>query len=569
MKEFSGKVALITGAANGFGKALAIEAAGRGMKLALVDIDNADLTGTTAVLRNLGAEVLPIHADVTKFEDVRASVEKTLAAYGSIDLLFCNAGIAPAGDIFHLPPRDWRWAAYSNLVSHGYYMHEVLPVMIKQGTPAHIITTASIAGIVHGIGNNPAYSATKHGAVALAEDIRAFCKLNNIENIGVSVYCPGYVQTDLHHSERHRPERFSAPTDPYYSSPHFLETVARVNVNISTGIPIDSVGKRLFKAVEDNQLYVITHPQYLPYIEARHRKIESDAGMPDGCPDTVPGNYEGQVALITGAASGFGLEFAKSAAKRGMKLALVDINDEGLAAAKRYFDSNNVECVAIRTDVSLYDEVRASVRKTMEAFGRIDVMFCNAGIAPCGSVVSLPPADWEWAVETNILSHAYYYYEVLPIMVKQGTPAKILTTASIAGLVPGFGINPAYSATKHGTVALSESVSMKLKDLGYNFIQVSVYAPGFVQTDLHHSYDHKPARFVVPDDPYYNSTEYAARLKGTEHSIVTGIPLDGVGERLFKGIDGGQKYILTHPQYLPKLQNRHAEIENDIKREKT
>ena len=305
MKEFSGKVALITGAANGFGKALAIEAAGRGMKLALVDIDNADLTGTTAVLRNLGAEVLPI------------------AAYGSIDLLFCNAGIAPAGDIFHLPPRDWRWAAYSNLVSHGYYMHEVLPIMIKQGTPAHIITTASIAGIVHGIGNNPAYSATKHGAVALAEDIRAFCKLNNIENIGISVYCPGYVQTDLHHSERHRPERFSAPTDPYYSSPHFLETVARVNVNISTGIPIDSVGKRLFKAVEDNQLYVITHPQYLPYIEARHRKIESDAGMPDGCPDTVPGNYEGQVALITGAASGFGLEFAKSAAKRGMKLALV------------------------------------------------------------------------------------------------------------------------------------------------------------------------------------------------------------------------------------------------------
>ena len=106
MKEFSGKVALITGAANGFGKALAIEAAGRGMKLALVAIDHADLPGTTAVLRHLGAEVLPIHADVTKFEDVRASVEKTLAAYGSIDLLFCNAGIAPAGDIFHLPPRD-------------------------------------------------------------------------------------------------------------------------------------------------------------------------------------------------------------------------------------------------------------------------------------------------------------------------------------------------------------------------------------------------------------------------------------------------------------------------------
>ena len=85
MTEFSGKVALITGAANGFGKALAIEAASRGMKLALVDIDNADLTGTTAVLRNLGAEVLPINADVTLFSEVQAAVKKTLEAYGSID----------------------------------------------------------------------------------------------------------------------------------------------------------------------------------------------------------------------------------------------------------------------------------------------------------------------------------------------------------------------------------------------------------------------------------------------------------------------------------------------------
>lgn len=567
MNEFSGKVALITGAANGFGKAFAIEAASRGMKLALVDIDNADLTGTTAVLRGLGAEVMPIHADVTDNREVCASVEKTIAAYGSIDLLFCNAGIAPAGDIFHLPPRDWRWTAYTNLISHGYYIREVLPIMIKQGTPAHIITTASIAGIVHGIGNNPAYSATKHAAVALAEDIRAYCRLNKIGNIGVSVYCPGYVQTDLHHSERHRPDRFAAPEDPYYRSAHFLETVARVNVNISTGIPIDSVGKRLFKAVEDNQLYIITHPKYLPYVEARHRKIESDAAMPDGCPDTVAGDYSGKTALITGAASGFGLEFARSAARRGMKLALVDIDDDRLMAAKRYFDSNGTECIAIRADVSLYPEVRESVRRTMEAYGRIDLLFCNAGIAPAGDVAHLPAADWEWTVETNILSHAYYYYEVLPIMVRQGTPAKILTTASIAGILPGFGLNPAYSATKHGAVALTESVIMKLKDLGYDFIQVGVYAPGFVQTDLHHSYDHRPARFVVADDPYYQSDEYKARLKGTERSIVTGIPLEGVGERLFKGLDGGQKYILTHEQYIEPIKARHAEIERDMKNE--
>lgn len=567
MTEFKNKVALITGAANGFGKAFAIEAVKRGMKVSIVDIDGDDLFGTTAVLKNLGGEVLSITADVTDYDQVKMTVDKTMETYGQIDLFFCNAGIAPSGDIFHLPPIDWQWTAYANLVSHGYYYGLIIPIMAKQGTPCHIMATASIAGILHGIGNNPAYSATKHGAVALAEDVRAYCKQNNYD-IGVSVYCPAYVQTDLHHTERHRPARFQNPTDPYYKSQHYIDAIRRVNVNISTGTPIDPVGPRLFKAIEDQQMYVLTHYKYQPYIEARHRGIEKDGTMPDGMGIETDRNFTGQVALITGAASGFGYEFAKEAAERGMKLALVDIQKDKLAKVQAEFDAKGVPCISIPTDTSLYDEVVNSVKVTMDKYGQIDVLFNNAGVAAVGDAEHIKPKDWEWTVGVNLLGQAYYYREVLPIMIKQGTPANIVSTASIAGIIPGFAKVPSYSATKHAAVGLGESVISRLKDMEVANVKVSLYCPGFVQTELHYSDNYRPARFAQGDDPYYQSEYYKTRRAGLDTCILTGTELAPVAKRLFKAMEEGQKYILTHEKHQPQIVARHAAIESDNEREK-
>lgn len=566
MREFKDKVALITGGANGFGKAFAIEAAKRGMKLALVDIDEPDLIGTTAVLKNQGAEVLQIVADVTLYENVKMSVDRTMEAFGQIDVLFCNAGVVPCGDILNLPARDWDWTAAANLTSHNHFYHEVVPIMVKQGTPAHIMGVSSIAGILHGIGNNATYSATKHGAVALVEDLRNYFRGNEIDNIGVSVYCPGYVQTDLHHCERHRPDRFNAQEDPYYQSEYYKGCLGRVNVSISTGIPIDSVGPRLFKAIEDKQMYILTHPQYLPYIESRHRAIEKDAELPEGGSGNSERNFKDQVALITGAAHGFGFEFAKEAASRGMKLALVDIVGKKLKEVKAYFDSKNVECMIYEGDTSIYEDVKASVDATMKTYGQIDVLFNNAGVAPVGNATAVHPRDFEWVAGVNMLGQAYYYHEVLPIMIKQGTPANVITTASIAGLLPGLGKNPAYSATKHAAVALSESVLAKLKELEAN-VKVSIYCPGFVQTNLHNSDEYRPDRFAKGDDPHFQSEAYLKELERLENNIVTGTPIDPVGARLFKAMEEGQKYIITHTKHMDAVKARHAEIEADTKRE--
>ena len=566
MREFKNKVALITGGANGFGKAFGIEAAKRGMKVVLVDIDEPDLIGTTAVLKGFDAEVLPIVADVTLYENVKMVVEKTMETFGQIDILFSNAGVVPCGDILHLPARDWDWTAAANLTSHGHFYHEVVPIMVKQGTPAHILGVSSIAGILHGIGNNATYSATKHGAVALIEDLRNYFRLNKIENIGVSVYCPGYVQTDLHHCERHRPDRFKAPEDLYYQSEYYKASLGRVNVSISTGEPIDNVGARLFKAIEDKEMYILTHPQYNDYIKARHRAIEKDAEMPEGGSGQSDRDFKNQVALITGAAHGFGFEFAKEAASRGMRLALVDIVGEKLKEVKAYFEGENVECMIFEGDTSNYEDVKASVDATMKTYGQIDVMFNNAGVAPVGNITTLHPRDLEWIVGVNMLGQAYYYREVLPIMIEQGTPANIVTTASIAGLIPGFGKNPAYSASKHASVALSESVLAKLKELEATNVKVSIYCPGFVQTNLHNSDDYRPARFAKGDDPHYQTEEYQKGLLGLKDNIVTGTSIDPVGPRLFKAMEEGQKYIITHTEYMDAVKARHAEIEEDANR---
>ena len=173
MKEFAGKVAMITGAAHGIGYSFALEAVRRGMKLALVDIDAPALEAVAAECREMGAEVLTCETDVSVYEEAKASVQATMDRYGQIDVLFANAGIATAGSILHIPIRDWEWALAVNTMGIVHYVHEVLPIMEAQKTPAHLMCTASIAGLRAGMAINPPYFCSKHAAVSVAESVKA------------------------------------------------------------------------------------------------------------------------------------------------------------------------------------------------------------------------------------------------------------------------------------------------------------------------------------------------------------------------------------------------------------
>lgn len=276
MKEFNGKVALITGAAHGIGKSFAEEAARRGMKLVLVDIDAEALPRVKATCEQLGAETLAIHTDVSIYSEVQDSIKKTMERYGQIDLLFANAGIATAGSILNIPIRDWEWAMAVNTMGLAYYIHEVLPILESQKTPAHVLCTASVAGLRAGMAVNPPYFCSKHAAVSIAESVRAQVEADG-SDIGVSVFCPMYVATDIGDCEQHRPARFCDPDDPYYSSEEYLTAREVFRKNIEGGMPLEGIGKRLFRAVEENQMYIVTHTATIPYIEQRHRAIEEDA----------------------------------------------------------------------------------------------------------------------------------------------------------------------------------------------------------------------------------------------------------------------------------------------------
>ena len=267
MKDFRNKVALITGAGNGFGVEFAKECANREMKMVLADIDEKDVERTLELVKSMGAEAIAVTADVSLQVEVQNIVDKAMEVYGQIDLLFNNAGVAILGEVWKLPPRDFEWILGTNVLSQVYAMNLVIPIMLKQGTPCHIVNVASVAGLITSNGMS-AYHTSKHASVALAESTSYDLQAINA-NIKISVFCPGFVQTDLHNSEKHRPERYKAEDDPYYSSDAFMAGQARAAHVINTGIPIDSIGMSVFNAIEDEEFYILTHAMYNPLIGKR------------------------------------------------------------------------------------------------------------------------------------------------------------------------------------------------------------------------------------------------------------------------------------------------------------
>ena len=197
MKEFKNKVAAITGSATGIGRAC--EKAG-------------------------APKVVTIKTDVTKYEEVRFSIQRVMQEYGQLDLMFANAGIATAGWVYNHPPQDWAWAMNTNVLGLTYYVHEVLPIFKQQGTPCHFLFTASIAGLITGLRYNTAYLASKHAAVCIAEAVRDLAENDpDYSMMGVSVFCPEYVHTNIHNSEDHRPADYCVPCDPFYATDSYWD----------------------------------------------------------------------------------------------------------------------------------------------------------------------------------------------------------------------------------------------------------------------------------------------------------------------------------------------------------
>lgn len=193
MKEFNDKVAVITGAASGIGRSLAKLSAQNKMKIVLADVEKSTLTATENEIKTEGGDVLAVHTDVSKIEDIQALVQKTLDRYGQVDLLFNNAGVAAGSAIWESTLNDCKWVIGVNLWGVLHCIMEFIPIMLKQNTSCHIVNTSSIAGM-SSFHPSSLYNLTKSAIVALSEQLHHDLAIRGT-NIKVSVLCPGYVKT--------------------------------------------------------------------------------------------------------------------------------------------------------------------------------------------------------------------------------------------------------------------------------------------------------------------------------------------------------------------------------------
>jgi NAD(P)-dependent dehydrogenase (short-subunit alcohol dehydrogenase family) len=265
MQDFAGRVAVITGAASGFGREFARLAAARGMKLVLADVQADVLAATVAELEGGGAQVRSLHVDVARSDEVAQLAELAYASFGATHLLFNNAGVGAGGFIWESSERDWQWVLGVNLwgVIHG--VRHFVPRMLAADDEGHIINTASVAGLL-APPNMGVYNVSKHAVVALTETLYQDLRVAN-SRLGVSVLCPAYVPTGIAASFRHRPPEFASDAPPT-TSQRMAQAAIQKAVDSGKLSAVD-VARMTFEAIAAGRFYVLTHPGILPTIELR------------------------------------------------------------------------------------------------------------------------------------------------------------------------------------------------------------------------------------------------------------------------------------------------------------
>jgi NAD(P)-dependent dehydrogenase (short-subunit alcohol dehydrogenase family) len=269
MKEFKGKVAVITGAASGIGRGIAERCVREGMKVVLADIDEAELAKAETELKAEGGTVLGVRTDVSKRSDVELLARKALDAFGQVHLLFNNAGIAAGGAPWEATWNDWEWVIGVNLwgVIHGVKVFA--PLMLAQNSECHIINTSSTAGLIVGSSSAP-YAVTKHAVVALSESLYLALQQRN-SLVKVSVLCPGMVRTNIANAERNRPDDLR--NEPVAMTPEMQAGLAAFKAALEGATPPQQVADVVFEAIKNEQFYILSHPEWTEVIQLRTDKL--------------------------------------------------------------------------------------------------------------------------------------------------------------------------------------------------------------------------------------------------------------------------------------------------------
>lgn len=266
MRELRGKVAVITGAASGIGAAMARECAARGMRVVLADLDHAGIDHLAAELDVGDGAAIAVPTDVTSKPSVEALASTTMERFGAAHLLCNNAGIGGGGLAWETSRSEWKQVMDVDFWGVLNGIETFVPLMIRQDEPAHIVNTASMAGVITGAGM-AAYRVAKFAVVALSETL--FHDLDVVgAPIGVTVLCPGWVKTSIGLN--------SAEPDQRSTASARIDT-AMESVVLTEGIDAGVVASSVLDAVAAGQLYLFTHPEWSRAITRRAENMVSGA----------------------------------------------------------------------------------------------------------------------------------------------------------------------------------------------------------------------------------------------------------------------------------------------------
>jgi NAD(P)-dependent dehydrogenase (short-subunit alcohol dehydrogenase family) len=275
VKEFKGKVAVVTGSASGMGRAVAERLAKEGMKVVLADVEQKALDKAEAEMKALGYTVMGVKTDVSKPEALQSLAQKTLDKFGAVHIVHNNAGVSAGHAVWETTLADWKWALGVNLWGPILGVSTFLPIMLKQDTECHILCTSSLGGLISTPYIGTPYCVSKFGVIAICETLSYELKLMGAK-IGVSVLCPGYVNTRISDPERNRPADMK--NDPNWESKvqaqKHVQTIQTMGTEgCKTGMDPKEVAEKVLAAVKEDTFYIYTHPEFLMAAQMRHEEI--------------------------------------------------------------------------------------------------------------------------------------------------------------------------------------------------------------------------------------------------------------------------------------------------------
>ena len=267
MRDLTGKVAVVTGAASGIGLSLSRRLGAEGMKVMMADMEEAALAAAARDLAAEGITVATAVTDVSDADSVDALADATLERFGAVHVVCNNAGVSRGGLTWQVPLPVWNWIVGVNLFGIVNGIRSFVPILIGQGE-GHIVNTASISGLLAHPLTGP-YDATKHAAVAISESLyHEFAAIGS--PVGVSVLCPGVVRSNIHTAKRNWPARYGqwpAVEDPPQIAQWRLQAAALIEGGPDPAV----IATAVRDAIVENKFWILTHPEFTSAIVNRYR----------------------------------------------------------------------------------------------------------------------------------------------------------------------------------------------------------------------------------------------------------------------------------------------------------